>query len=403
MAQVKTDEDAPAGFETLTFAGIGLLCEMLEPSRLSSSSDWRLLISELKHWGDVPDPTLVNIVSISEDDRGPIANLRAGSEWIVEFLPWGSDGMLRKRCTSAESVADAPCGGYTWNGDDLILLRKNNEASTDAGYEVSQALESGELSQAKALLYRCGSVLGSYHKGVESVRTTPPDPRRWNARLASIEENLRADSIWRAPHTRDTQSMLSLGDVRLLDIVGEKVRIGRPRLADALCEPNCQFPAIRDLSSLIHDLSREHYKHSSDLDIVELRLSLIEGWRSSAPKLWCSNRVFYSHRGGLAIWEYEQCLLDIIEAVSNQSGAPDPAVSLIRYVRAYQKRMFNNRTVGALSLMSVFFGAGTLIKSIPASIEDTPLPMVFLLMGFGLFKFYRSLSPPPEKPFTHFF
>ena len=150
---------------------------------------------------------------------------------------------------------------------------------------------------------------------------------------------------------------------------------------------------------MAHDLSRAFHETDSDLDIVEMRSCLIEGWRSSAPENWSSDWVLYSHRGGLAIWEYEQCLLDVIEAVSHQSGAPQPATNLIGYVPRYQKRMFNNRTFAALSFMAFFFGASSLINQFPPSILEFVTSATFFLVGYLSFRTYRRMSPPPEKPF----
>ena len=118
---------------------------------------------------------------------------------------------------------------------------------------------------------------------------------------------------------------------------------------------------------------------------------------------WSSDWVLYSHRGGLAIWEYEQCLLDVIEAVSHQSGAPQPATNLIGYVPRYQKRMFNNRTFGALSMMAGSIGVFSLISSFPPSAGELPIPIASIALSFGLLKFYRSLSPAPEIPFNRFY
>ncbi len=401
MAEVETEASAPAGFESVAFAGIGLTCEMLEPVQLASPEDWELVVSELEPWGEVPEPGAIESLLPGASNRGPIVTLFSDSKWLAKFLPWGSDGRLKRRCTSAQSVTDAPCGGYTWNGDDVILVRFAKDGGPDAGSELIDSLESGDASQAKEVLHRCGAVLGNYHTEVEDVRTTPPDPRRWNAHFASLEESLRADLIWRAPFTRDVPCMLSLGDVRLSDTVGQTVRIGRPRMADCLNEPNCEFPAIRDLASLVHDLSRIHHNYGSELDIVELRSSLLDGWRSTAPEDWCSTDAFYAHRGGLAIWEYEQCMLDVIEAVSNQSGAPEPAVTILRHVRGFQKKMFNNRTLGALSIMAAFFGISSIINQFPPSIDELPIPILFFIASVGLFLSYRSSSPPPERPITH--
>ncbi len=69
----------------------------------------------------------------------------------------------------------------------------------------------------------------------------------------------------------------------------------------------CEFPAMRDLASMVHDLSRIHHSSLTTLELTPLRLALIDGWKSTAPVNWASDDAFYSHRGGLAIWEYEQC------------------------------------------------------------------------------------------------
>jgi hypothetical protein len=94
-------------------------------------------------------------------------------------------------------------------------------------------------------------------------------------------------------------------------------------------------------------------------------------------------------------------MLDVIEAVSNQSGAPEPAVTILRHVRGFQKRMFNNRTLGALSIMAAFFGISSVINQFPPSIDELAMPILFFIASVGFFLSYRSLSPPPERPITH--
>ena len=122
--------------------------------------------------------------------------------------------------------------------------------------------------------------------------------------------------------------------------------------------------------------------------------------KSTAPEEWSSDAAFYSHRGGIAIWEYEQCLLDVMEATSHQSGAPEPAITMLAYVRPYQKAMFNNRTFAALSLMSFFFATTTLLNSIPPSLADLPIPLFFMGLGVVCLRTYWRKSPRPEKPFN---
>ena len=125
------------------------------------------------------------------------------------------------------------------------------------------ALTSDDKDGAIAILNKSGKKLGSFHGTAESVRVTPYDPKRWNSRIAKMEEDLRARSIWRAPHSRFSDCMISIGDIRFDHISEDFLKICRPRLSDALMRPVCEFPAIRDLASLVHDLSRLHYSSGS--------------------------------------------------------------------------------------------------------------------------------------------
>ena len=401
MAEVESDSEAPAGFQAVRFAGIGMVASMLEPISISNADDWKLLISELEPWGQVPDSGSITEASSESSERGMIATLSANGLWIAEFLPWGSDGRLRARARAAPEGSRVPSGGYTWTDRDVILLWSAPDAGSDAASELREALRVDDLSDAQGILRVAGEVLGRYHSAVEEVRTTPRDPSRWNARTQWLEETLRATHLWRAKYSKNQPCTLSLGDVRLLDISADSLRIGRPRLADALRTHTCEFPAMRDLASLVHDLSRIHYSSSTNLDQTPLRLALIEGWKSTAPADWTSDDAFYSHRGGLAIWEYEQCLLDVLEATSHQSGAPEPAVTTLAYVKVYQKRMFSNRTYGALSMMAAFFGIASLVNTFPPALGEIPIPTACLALSYWLYGVYKRMSPPPERPFTH--
>ena len=401
MAEVESDSEAPAGFQAVKFAGTGMVASMLEPISISNADDWKLLISELEPWGQVPDSGSITEASSESSERGMIATLSANGLWIAEFLPWGSDGRLRARARAAPEGSRVPSGGYTWTDRDVILLWSAPDAGSDAASELREALRVDDLSDAQGILRVAGEVLGRYHSAVEEVRTTPRDPSRWNARTQWLEETLRATHLWRAKYSKNQPCTLSLGDVRLLDISADSLRIGRPRLADALRTHTCEFPAMRDLASLVHDLSRIHYSSSTNLDQTPLRLALIEGWKSTAPADWTSDDAFYSHRGGLAIWEYEQCLLDVLEATSHQSGAPEPAVTTLAYVKVYQKRMFSNRTYGALSMMAAFFGIASLVNTFPPALGEIPIPTACLALSYWLYGVYKRMSPPPERPFTH--
>ncbi len=401
MAEVGSDSDAPPRFQAVSFAGIGMVAEMLEPQDLAEPADWTALVSDLEPWGEVPEPDSITSISTTATDRGLTAGLSADSEWSAEFLPWGSDDRLRARAKAAPEGSRVPSGGYSWEGTDLIIITPKEPLTTDAAQEVARALEADDMAAAEDDLRMAGAVLGLYHVRAEAARTTPPDPSRWNARTQWLEEILRATFIWRVRYSKSQPCTLSLGDVRLSDISGDSLRISRPRLADALRTPTCEFPAMRDLASLVHDLSRIHHSSSTSLELTPLRSALIDGWKSTAPDDWTSDDAFYSHQGGMAIWEYEQCLLDVLEATSNQSGVPEPAVTTLAYVKAYQKRMFSNRTWGALSIMAAFFGIASLINTFPPALVEIPIPIACLALSYWLNGVYKRMSPPPERPFTY--
>ena len=400
MAEVEPDLDAPPGFRAARFAGIGMVAGMLEPQNLAEPGDWATLVSDLETWGEVPEPDSITSISTTATDRGLTAELSSDSEWLAEFLPWGSDGRLRARVKAAPKGSRVPSGGYSWKGTDLIIIRSKEPPMTDAAQEVARVLETDDMAAAENELRTAGAVLGLYHVRAEAARTTPPDPSRWNARTQWLEETLRATFIWRAKYSKNQPCTLSLGDVRLSDISGDSLRIGRPRLADALRTHTCEFPAMRDLASLVHDLSRTHHSLSTSLEITPLRSALIDGWKSTAPEDWTSDEAFYSHRGGMAIWEYEQCLLDVLEATSHQSGAPEPAVTTLAYVKAYQKRMFSNRTFSSLSVMAAFFGIASLANTFPPTMVEVPIPIACIALSYWLNGVYKRMSPPPERPFT---
>ena len=406
MQVSKTKGDSPSGFNSVRLVGNRISMDILEPIPINSLDDWNNVIFELDVWGDVPDPKVLEIISQSSHERGLLVEIKcSGVEWLAEFLPWGSDNRIESRAINSHSSVDGPSGGYRWKEQDIIILRKVKDYRSNSNNELMQVLKEGNKEIATSILYNSGKSLGLYHSSVVSIRETPMDQKRWNNRLIDLEEKLRANTIWRAPFSRKATCMLSLGDVRFHDILITEsddylLRLSPPRLADGLYKPVCEFPAIRDLSCLIQDLGRLYHETQCQIDIIDLRKSLIEGWIDSAPSSWSSPDVFYAHRGGLAIWEYEQSLLDVLESTANQSGAPSPAVQIISKVIPFQKSMYNSRTIAALAFISVFLGISTVINNPPTSFSDTIIPSFCIIFGYFAHSFYRRLSPPPEKPIT---
>lgn len=400
LSRIESEEDAPNGFKWLIFAGIGLKSKMLEPI---NPTDWEMTISNLKSWGEIPNGEIV-VEEVINTDRGINLKLNNnGDLWLAELFPWGTDGRFRARISLAPTGSDVPIGGYTWEGMDILSLKKWNNAIRDVDSKLHDAISSNDLEKSKQIIFNSSAAIGRYHKAAENARVTPKDSKRWNQRLANLEALLRANIIWRAPHTSHTVCIISLGDIRFSDMINDdpdeyKIHFSRPRLADSILKPECEFPAIRDFSSLLHDLNRIYFSCNSEIKMSDLRLALIEGWRSTAPPTWCSKKVFYTPRGGAFFWEYEQCLLDVVESVSHQSGKPEPAVSIIQDVTYLQKSMFSHRTIAALSFMTGFFSVSGFYQFIIGGSTEFVVPLALVPVTAGIFWSYRKLAPSPETP-----
>ena len=406
MVEVDCDTEPPVGFTAHLMRGMRFRLNLLEPDdSLATIEGWITATQGLEAWGEVPDE--VSSIRVNATDRGPVYSIEAtDGNWIGEVQPWGGPN-LRPRSRIAPDGSNIPCGGFQYDEVDLILLRRENTASTDAKSVLIDHLQRNDLKSAKALIFRCGANLGDYHTAAQEEWTNPPDQKRWNERFGEIEQRLKTTALWRAPFTRGAPATLSLGDVRFSmfseDEAGKMtIRLGPSRLAHGLLETNLDLPAIRDLASLLHDLSRLHWHSETELEIIHLRSALIQGWSSSAPKKWCSKRSFSAHTGGVVIWEYEQALLDVVEAVSHQSGRPEPAVSIIEKVPLLQKSLFNSRILSSGYLMSAMFSLASFFDWIrladQGGIDFPTLPLGFMTVALFLRHRYQSAAPPAEEP-----
>jgi len=126
LRQVSSAFQAPHGFVSIKVVGMGGLtgmsADLIEPEEILTPSDWEKLMAELDYWGDVPDPTTVSRIYPEETERGLRVSIFAEEEWIAEFLPWGSDGLLKTRSRNSPENSDTPSGGYSWNDRDIVIL-----------------------------------------------------------------------------------------------------------------------------------------------------------------------------------------------------------------------------------------------------------------------------------------
>ena len=103
----------------------------------------------------------------------------------------------------------------------------------------------------------------------------------------------------------------------------------------------------------------------------------------------------------MVIWEYEQALLDVVEAASHQSGRPEPAVTIIEKVPLLQKSLFNSRILSAFSIISGTVGGIFLLNWLNLAKEGELFlpfaPMLPIAIAIFLRFRYHSAAPPAEE------
>ena len=98
-----------------------------------------------------------------------------------------------------------------------------------------------------------GAALGRFHAKSAPALLTPNDERSWNNRNAMLERRTRSATVWRGPHSADTQGTITHRNFShsVCKIVDESIRIGGcfGGVRDALLPENSPFPAIRDVGA----------------------------------------------------------------------------------------------------------------------------------------------------------
>ena len=68
LRQVRSNLEAPPGFNSIKLAGMGGLtgmkAELIEPISMKSPEDWKEIVKQLQDWGEVPPPESVTKLTV---------------------------------------------------------------------------------------------------------------------------------------------------------------------------------------------------------------------------------------------------------------------------------------------------------------------------------------------------
>lgn len=366
---------------------------------------WRRVLSVgggSKRWGKPPDVDGGTIECISSHS-GPTFLLteRGGRKVTIRLFPFDEKGHGRKLSELESEHLHTPFGGVQVEGRDLLLFFRQ-ESGERADKLLVTALISQDFEGAAKVCKTVGEILGRFHTDALAHKALPNDERKWNDRLKSLEERTHSNTLWRAPHSMATLATLTHRNFGLEAVLidGEESTISccYDGIPNAILPKSPDYPAVRDLAAAYRSLAGICTTNNvSGEDELALRKALFEGWYSTAPRSATSSRALDGHRGGVAIWEYEQNL-EAMAVAQAWGGEVDPRTTWwLGYVNRIQDQMYRSRTLSALSLLTG--SAAFLILFADSWLAHIGERIVvsggLVTATFALRWLYRNRAPPP--------
>ena len=189
-----------------------------------------------------------------------------------------------------------PKGGWSVEGNDRILLYPMYEKKT----------VQADPSDIETTV----SDLSSLHSSLAD-EVTPSTERRWNERLKAVEDKLKTNTMWRAPHSSTTLGLprLHLDIDSIIDIDGKQMFLPlcRSLSEHLLCESD-RLPSLASLMMLEHQWARK------DGLSEQQRQKMLETWSRSVPSSWSSRSALSTVRGGAWVWRYHATVLELAQA-----------------------------------------------------------------------------------------
>ena len=249
-------------------------------------------------WGSFSELNVQSVQQIRQHGNLTLLQLNEAYSALVYSIPTSDSTSLLSRKSAWTKALDfssvlLPIAGMTLNGNDAIVVFPHFELTHDA----EMKWISTELGKAQSSLEQF---------------STPNDQNRWNQRLKSVEDALRPNTLWRAPHTKHTVGLpaLRIHPSWIGTRDGKTVLIPtNQRVSEHLLCGDERLPA---LAELIQMEGRWVENNGYARDDIE---AMLEAWSSVTPSSWSSKKALSTVLGGAWIWRYYDVLFSYAEAV----------------------------------------------------------------------------------------
>lgn len=264
---------------------------------------WKQVPEEGSIWGDWPQQ-VISVDNIIEDENGIILNISSQVEqWIVRIIPFaiGQDVsriVRHNEWNEALQECDILMPVACWSNEksDRIAIYPQYEIVGDD--EIIDNMQSIISSMAKI------------HSSLSQF-ATPNSERLWNDTLKSIEGELKTNTLWRGPHSKNTVG-LPTTNFRFASIVkvdGRLLLIAQPRrLVEHLLVGEQRLPAVANLMSM-----EREFANQIKVDEFQRKQSL-ETWSDIVPTEWTDKKEMSTVLGGPWLWRYRAVLLNLAHA-----------------------------------------------------------------------------------------
>lgn len=331
-------------------------------------------------WGVWPG-AIKRVECVAQNRSGLVLNL--DDRWTAYLYPFPTGKEVSslslyspwKAALERSSVFLAKGGLVNEHGDAVALFEHHTCISANLLYR--RAIELSET-------------LGEVHS-VLVDHQTPNTERRWNDGLKSIEDVLKTNTLWRAPHTKNVVGLPSFhisldGCVALfrwLHIIPQP----RP-LVNHLLSLSDRTPGLAEMAMLEQRLAL-----AGVFATTEERETFYRYWADKVPPSWSAKSTLSIVNGGVWIWRYQAMLLLLAEA---------RAFGLDEQARLCEQWLFDvSRIQARLSELRVLIAImkGSIVASLlTALLASSPLkwPVVggALLCALGAKLLAKKREPP---------
>ncbi len=368
--------------------------DMLDISELNNIETFNQLISQINNledfefWGNLDILDEFEQIKITETQKGiqlTISNSKKSLQGIFHNFPINS---WRRKWSKLETDKNVliPTGGIQWKGLDVMVFRPSVD-STAIRWK----------SESPAIFSEMGSVLGNFHT-LMLDSSAPRMEKEWNLRLKRLETIASSGTLWRVPHSKNTDSIRSLGDLTCNDwlmiddtISLDLLNLGYQVFGNLITETT-RFSCLRDIASMYVDI--DNSKVVSGTNSREyLRKVFFESWCNEAPNKWHSKSALDGNSGGMQIWRYDVELKNLFVAKSRNKKY---SKVWIKNVKNIQRTLFNYRIISG-SALGMLLSSATIALLWPGL--DITSKILILCSGFFVYylgmKAYRNTSLPP--------